>query len=285
MIDALIFDSGAGGLSVSADIRRRMPWLSLGYVCDNAALPYGTKDEVWLLARIVAVCIRACQQARPRALVVACNTASTLALEALRARLSIPVIGTVPAIKPAAEMTRSRAIGLLATHATVHRPYLDRLIADHAPDCRVVRVAADALVIEAEHRLQGRAVDLERLHQAVEPLRVAPDVDVVVLGCTHFPLLRDCLAPLMPPEVAWIDSGQAIARRLESVLANGPMTGVTTAATGGAVEESRLGRGVTRMGFDFSWATAATVQGLAAALARYGYAPPAALEVASPKVP
>ncbi len=280
MIDALIFDSGVGGLSVSADIRRRMPWLSLGYVCDNAALPYGTKDDAWLVARIVAVCESACRQARPRALVIACNTASTLALEALRARLSMPVIGTVPAIKPAAETTRSRTIGLLATRATVRRPYLDRLIDDHARGCRVIRVAADTLVIEAERLLKGQAVDPARVREAIAPLRAAEEIDAVVLGCTHFPLLHDYLEPLLPSGVHWIDSGAAIARRLESVLWGDSAPADRPALAAAAEAEERAIPSPDAN----SWATAASAPGLASALMRFGYAPPAMLEIASPAV-
>ncbi|WP_110655702.1 glutamate racemase [Salinicola halimionae] len=298
MIDALIFDSGVGGLSVSAEIRRRLPWLSLGYVCDNAALPYGTKEDAWLVARIASVCERACEQARPRALVVACNTASTLALEALRQRLSIPVIGTVPAIKPAATLSQRRVIGLLATSATVHRPYLDRLIDKFATDCRVVRVAADALVIEAERLMMGQPVDMSRLSNAIEPLKAASDIDVVVLGCTHFPLLRSRLELLMPRGVHWIDSGEAIARRLRDVLSESDelserkvlfernalaegkapsgnlLPGDVDIPAGRAAADSGIG--------SVSWATATSVAGLTSALSRFGYAPPTMLEVDSP---
>lgn len=261
MIDALIFDSGVGGLSVSAAIRRRLPELALGYVCDNAAMPYGTKrgtkGDAWLVARIVAVCERACDLAQPRALVVACNTASTLALEALRHRLSIPVVGTVPAIKPAVELSQRRVIGLLATSATVQRPYLDRLIETFAVDCRVIRVAADSLVMEAERLLKGLAVDEARLREAVEPLRAESDLDVVVLGCTHFPLLRGWLEPLMP-DVHWLDSGDAIARRLAVVLADG----------------ATVSRSASAAIFSPSWASAASAGGLAVALNGFGYSSP-----------
>ncbi|WP_110710132.1 glutamate racemase [Salinicola sp. CR57] len=267
MIDALIFDSGVGGLSVSEEIRRRMPDCSLGYLCDNAALPYGTRRDDWLIERIVAVCVSACELARPRVLVVACNTASTLALAALRARLPIPVIGTVPAIKPAAEASRSRTIGLLATGATVHRPYLDRLIADHAPNCRVVRVAADALVIQAESHLAGKAIDARALQLAVAPLKAVAELDVVVLGCTHFPLLRGLLEPLMPDRL-WIDSGAAIARRLSQVLGD---TWSVPAPPGEASEA-------------LSWATAPQVPSLGPILRRFGYSSPLTLEITQPAV-
>lgn len=118
----LIFDSGVGGLSVVPSLRSRLPGVALTYACDNAMLPYGTRPSAWLVERILAVCEAAVIASGASVLVVACNTASTLALDALRARLSVPVVGTVPAIKPAAALSRSRHIGLLATSATVSRP-------------------------------------------------------------------------------------------------------------------------------------------------------------------
>ncbi|WP_251976787.1 glutamate racemase [Salinicola avicenniae] len=270
MTDALIFDSGVGGLSVVAAIRRRLPGARLAYACDNAALPYGTKPDAWLRARIVEVCVSACEVSRPRALVVACNTASTLALEALRARLSIPVIGTVPAIKPAAARSRTRVLGLLATGATIQRPYLDRLIADFAADCEVVRVAADVLVPAAERLLAGGEIDTSLIAAVVAPLwqrgTAEGVVDTVVLGCTHFPLLRTHLAAQAPASVQWVDSGDAIARRLESLLPE-RMTGVALSAAP-------------------SWATEDRASGLRSALSRFDFAAPERLPaVAVPSVP
>ena len=197
----LVFDSGVGGLSVAAEIRRQWPQLSLAYVCDNAALPYGTKPDDWLIPRIVQVCVAAVEASGARALVVACNTASTLALTALRAALSIPVIGTVPAIKPAATLARARqsaarrekceppVFALLATSATVRRAYTEQLIRDFAADCRVIRVAADPLVAEAERRLRGEPARPEVVAASLADLAAVEALEVVILGCTHFPLL------------------------------------------------------------------------------------------------
>ncbi|MBB3330381.1 glutamate racemase [Halomonas campaniensis] len=215
----LVFDSGVGGLSVVSALRERLPRAALAYACDNAMLPYGLREDEWLVARILAVCEAAAVASGCSALVVACNTASTLALDALRERLTVPVIGTVPAIKPAAAHSRSRHIGLLATSATVARPYTLRLIETFAADCRVTRVAADALVREAERWLAGEPLDREVIRQALAPLWVDPELDTVVLGCTHFPLLREVLAELAPRPVAWIDSSEAIARRTAQVVA------------------------------------------------------------------
>ena len=212
----LVFDSGVGGLSVVQALRHRLPGVALAYACDNAMLPYGRREDAWLVERIQSVCLAAVAASGCRALVVACNTASTLALNALRQRLSIPVIGTVPAIKPAAAVSVTRHIGLLATSATVSRPYTLRLIHDFAADCRVTRVAADALVGEAERLVVGETPDRAAIRRSLAPLWEASSaaetaLDTVVLGCTHFPLLRRQLIEAAPREVAWVDSGEAIA--------------------------------------------------------------------------
>lgn len=214
----LIFDSGVGGLSVTAALRARLPAATLAYVCDNAMLPYGTKADDWLVARIVETCTGAVRASGAAALVVACNTASTLALRELRACLEIPVVGTVPAIKPAAQRSASRVIGLLATSATVNRAYTQTLIEAFAADCKIVRVAADGLVGEAERQLAGLAPDDNVIKTALAPLWAEPMLDTVVLGCTHFPLLRQRLEASAPRAINWVDSGEAIARRVASVL-------------------------------------------------------------------
>ncbi|NWN82659.1 MAG: glutamate racemase [Halomonas sp.] len=230
----LVFDSGVGGLSVVAALRERLPQAALAYACDNAMLPYGPRQDAWLVRRILAVCEAAVAASGCVALVVACNTASTLALDALRERLGVPVVGTVPAIKPAAAASRSRHIGLLATSATVARPYTLRLIETFAADCSVRRVAADPLVREAERRLAGERPDTGVIEAALAPLWDDPDLDTVVLGCTHFPLLRDALAACVSRAVTWVDSSDAIARRTAQVAvgmapANGPGASLATA--------------------------------------------------------
>lgn len=256
----LIFDSGVGGLSVVRALRDQLPGAALAYVCDNAALPYGTKPDAWLVTRIVAVCEAAVAASGARALVVACNTASTLALDTLRQRLTIPVVGTVPAIKPAAALSRSGVIGLLATSATVCRPYTDRLIVDFAAGRTVVRVAADTLVAQAEQHIAGEPLDTAALDASLAPLWAAPELDTVVLGCTHFPLLRDVLAERAPRPVHWVDSGTAIARRVAQVL--------DARAVPAAADHDGT-----------AWATGPASPGLARGLAGFGFAMPKALRV------
>lgn len=244
----LVFDSGVGGLSVVRALRRCLPEAALAYACDNAMLPYGQREDAWLVQRIRVVCEAAVAASGCSALVVACNTASTLALDVLRASLTIPVVGTVPAIKPAARISRTRHIGLLATSATVSRPYTLQLIRDFAADCRVTRVAADALVSEAERLVAGESPDRATLRRALAPLWEDPDLDTVVLGCTHFPLLAPWLAEAAPRQVSWIDSGDAIARRVAQVVpAFAPCQGDEPSFV--TAPDDRLDRGLATFGF------------------------------------
>ncbi|MGN6620046.1 MAG: glutamate racemase, partial [Sphingomonas sp.] len=135
----LVFDSGVGGLSVLAEMRAALPQASVVYVADSAGFPYGTRSEGEIAARIPALLGRVAERYRPRLIVIACNTASTIALAAVRAALDLPVVGTVPAIKPAAALSETRVIGVLGTNATVRQPYVDRLAAEFAADCTVLR--------------------------------------------------------------------------------------------------------------------------------------------------
>ncbi|WP_069383488.1 glutamate racemase [Halomonas caseinilytica] len=244
----LVFDSGVGGLSVVASLRRQLPDAALAYACDNAMLPYGVRDDDWLVERILAVCEAAVVASGCVGLVVACNTASTLALEALREHLAVPVVGTVPAIKPAAGMSETRHIGLLATSATVARPYTLRLIREFAGDCQVTRIAADPLVVEAERWVAGERPDPDVLRRTLSPMAEMVNLDTMVLGCTHFPLLRDWLVAAAPRRVRWVDSGDAIARRAGQVMTDrdcrqGRETGWVTAPS------EALSRGLSGFGF------------------------------------
>jgi glutamate racemase len=218
----LVFDSGVGGLSVLDAIMASGRALSLDYVADNAWLPYGLKADTDLRARVPALLSRLAEAWAPDAVVVACNTASTIVLPDVRAALPIPVIGVVPPIKPAAALTKTGAIGLLATPATVQRPYTDDLIAQFAADKRVVRFGSAALVEAAERKLRGEPFDHRGVHEAVDALFSDGDVDVVALACTHFPLLAQELAAAAPRGATWLDSGVAIARRVADVTAAAP---------------------------------------------------------------
>jgi glutamate racemase len=217
----LVFDSGVGGLSVFDAIAASGHALELDYAADNAWLPYGLKADADLQARVPALLASLVAQWAPDAVVVACNTASTIALEHVRAALTVPVVGVVPPIKPAAALTKTGVIGLLATPATVRRRYTDDLIAQFAVDKTVVRFGSAALVEAAEQKLRGGAADPAAIAEAIEGLYGAPggaDIDVIALACTHFPLLLQELSAAAPRPTTWLDSGAAIARRVAHVL-------------------------------------------------------------------
>ena len=209
----LFFDSGMGGLSVLAPTRALLPTAPIVYAADSVGFPYGTRPEAEIAARVPALLGRLVERFRPRLVVIACNTASTIALPAVRAALDLPVVGTVPAIKPAALASRSRVIGVLGTDATVRQPYVDDLAARFAPDFTVVRHGSAALVELAEARLRGEPIDSAAIVAAVAPLAATPRLDMVVLACTHFPLLAPELAGALPG-VAFTDGGPGIARRV-----------------------------------------------------------------------
>jgi len=209
----LFFDSGVGGLSVLGPSRALLPHAPIVYAADSAAFPYGTRSEAEIAARVPALLGRLVERFRPRVGVIACNTASTIALDHARAALDLPLVGTVPAIKPAAEMSKTRVIGVLGTEATVRQPYVDNLAREFASDCAIIRHGSAELVVLAEAKLAGKPVSAEAVEAAVRPLAEAENLDTVVLACTHFPLLADELAVALP-NARFIDGGPGIARRI-----------------------------------------------------------------------
>ena len=210
----LFFDSGVGGLSVLEPTRALLPNAPFVYVADNGGYPYGKRSEQEIASRIPALLGRLVERFHPRLAVIACNTASTIALEHVRSALDLPVVGTVPAIKPAAELSKTRVIGVLGTEATVRQPYVDNLAAQFAADCTIVRHGSPELVDLAEAKLAGEIVTVEAVRAAAQPMfDQAENIDVGVLACTHFPLLRAELEDAFPT-VQWIDGGAGIARRI-----------------------------------------------------------------------
>jgi len=187
---ALVFDSGVGGLSVVEEIRRQLPNLALDYVADDMFRPYGEKSAQQLLERLPGLIATLNLMLKPDVIVIACNTASTTALAAIRKEVSTPVIGVVPAIKPAAEMY-------------------------------VKLMGSLALVDYAERKLSGEEIDLAFIEAEIQPLfskKTELDIDIIVLACTHFPLLKSELEAVTEGAVTWIDSGSAIARRTKQIL-------------------------------------------------------------------
>jgi glutamate racemase len=213
----LLFDSGFGGLTVLAALRILLPQAPVIYAADLAGLPYGEKTEAEVAARVAGLLGRMSERYRPRLICIACNTASTIALGMVRDVLEVPIVGTVPAIKPAAEATQSGVIGLLGTRATVRQRYVDDLEARFAADKRLLRHAAPELVHAAEAKLRGEVPDPAIFATAIAGLRGQPDgerIDTVVLACTHFPLVQDELAAAAGPGVQFVHGAAGIARRI-----------------------------------------------------------------------
>ena len=213
----LLFDSGVGGLSVLSEVRKLLPHAPVIYAADNAGLPYGAKSEAEIAARVCGLLGRMAERFQPRLICIACNTASTIALGMVRDVLQIPIVGTVPAIKPAAAMTRTGVIGLLGTEATIRQGYVDRLEAEFAHDKQLLRFAAPELVGAAEAKLRGQPVDPAVYARTVQGLRSLADgaaIDTLVLACTHFPLIEAELSGEFGPSVSFVDGAQGIARRI-----------------------------------------------------------------------
>lgn len=241
MIDArplLFFDSGVGGLSVLTATQRLLPQAPIVYAADNAGYPYGTKSEAEIAARVPALLGRLVERYHPRLVVIACNTASTIALAHVRSALDLPVVGTVPAIKPAAMLSKTRAIGVLGTDATIRQPYVDRLAAEFASDCLVLRHGSAELVELAEAKLRGEPTDPAAYARILRGLTDQPGgnrIDTVVLACTHFRLVDAELQAAMP--LNYVDGAEGIARRIEHLTQG--TTWPEALATGTAVFTAR----------------------------------------------
>ena len=218
----LFFDSGVGGLSVFNAVKSINPDLEAYYLFDNECFPYGDKEDQFLIERVDTLIESATKQFDLSAIVVACNTASTVALPELRDNIKLPIVGVVPAIKPAAKLSHNKIIGLLATPGTIGRAYTQNLIHDFASDCKVIKVGNADLARVAEKRLTTGKVFESEIAKIVEPFTSLPKnerPDTVVLGCTHYPFVKDILEKLLPG-VKLVDSGEAIGRRVKTVFQN-----------------------------------------------------------------
>ena len=219
---ALVFDSGLGGLSVLAEIERLRPDVEIVYAADDAAFPYGRLSEAALVSRVETVMARLIADVEPDIVVIACSTASTLALPPLRAAYPrLPFVGTVPAIKPAAAASRSGLISVLATRGTVARDYTHALVREHAANCEVTLVGSPRLAVIAEQVMRDEAIDEAEIAREIAPCFVERDgrrTDQIVLACTHFPLIADKIERLSPWPVGFVDPAQAIARRLDTLI-------------------------------------------------------------------
>lgn len=218
----LMFDSGIGGLSVLREARVLMPGRRFIYVADDAAFPYGAWEEPALAGHILELFGKLFDRYDPEISVVACNTASTLVIDALREAFpGRPFVGTVPAIKPAAERTRSGLVSVLATPGTVKRQYTRDLIAQWAAKCHVRLVGSDRLAGLAEIYMRDGFVDEDAVRAEIAPCFVEQEgrrTDIVVLACTHYPFLVNRMRKTAPWPVDWLDPAEAIARRALSLL-------------------------------------------------------------------
>jgi glutamate racemase len=215
-----VFDSGVGGLPYLASARAALPSESFVYLADRAGFPYGTKTREEVRDRVLGLVSLLVRDYDPKAVVIACNTASQAALDAARrANPGLPIVGTVPAVKPAAERSRSGAIGVMATARAVEDPYLDALVAKYAKGVAVLRVAAQELVAFVETR--GADAAPEERRKAVEPFVrrfLDEGVDEIVLACTHFLHLRDDIAAAAGEGVEVVDSRAGVVKRLKALL-------------------------------------------------------------------
>ncbi len=239
----LFFDTGIGGLSILRESQKLMPTAPIIYAADYAGMPYGMKSEEELSTRIPLLLGRLVERYKPQLVTIACNTASTIALDVVRSVLDIPVVGTVPAIKPASQMTNTGVIGLLGTKATIRQPYVDRLAAEFAADKKILRFGAPDLVYAAEARLRDEVPDPKIIAKAVSGLteqEYGDQIDTVILACTHFPLVQDELQKSFVRDIQFIDGSPGIARRIADLTRHvswpkSPKNGVFV--TTGSVEQ------------------------------------------------
>lgn len=241
----LVFDSGLGGLTVYREITRVRPDADFLYVADDAAFPYGEKNESELIERVHRLMGDLINEHHPDLIVIACNTASTIVLPDLRKNFTLPFVGTVPAIKPACASSQTRRVSVLGTEATVKREYTRALIRDYAQDCEVTLVGAKQLAAFAEAELSGTPASDDGLREEIVPCfrDGGARTDTVVLACTHYPLLLDRLTKLSPWPVSFLDPAPAIARRVVSLLGDTPAAGhgsTRTIFTSGRLPEKAL---------------------------------------------
>ena len=216
------FDSGIGGFSIVPTVLSSIPTGRIIYCADYALFPYGIKQDTQIEDRATRIVSHLTRREPIDILVIACSTLSTLALDRIRAELPIPVVGVVPAIKPGAERTTTGHIAVLATKATVARPYTQQLIAEFASECTIELVGSNILVEQAERKILKKSVDLDSIRQELAPIANNSAIDTVILACTHFPLLLPELKQVLGDKIQWLDPAQAIARRIITLLEKKP---------------------------------------------------------------
>lgn len=231
-----VFDSGLGGLTVLRALRERLPQEDFFYFADTQHLPYGDKSESFLRERGLRIA-QALERQGAKALVIACNTATAAAAEAIRAQVKLPVVALEPGVKPAIAATQAGRIGVMATTRTLASERFQRLVTQHAAGCEVHAQACPGLADTIERAGPDSPEAEALLDRYVLPLAAA-GIDVVVLGCTHYPWVAEGIARRMPPATRLLDTGEPVARQLERLLAAnqclGGGQGALTLATSGA---------------------------------------------------
>ena len=252
----LLFDSGVGGLTVLDELRKVLPDAPVIYAADVAGLPYGTKSEAEVAARVAGLLGRMAERYQPRLICIACNTASTIALGMVRDVLETPIVGTVPAIKPAAALTKTGVFGLLGTEATMRQRYVDDLEHAFAVGKRLLRHGANGLVPLAEAKLRGERVRIDDVADSAKGLMLqahGSDIDTIVLACTHFPLLEQELREAFGQGVEFVHGAQGIARRIAHLTEGQPFarsTGDRAITTGALADFERLAPAFAERGID-----------------------------------
>jgi glutamate racemase len=251
----LVFDSGLGGLTVFREVAKARPDARYLYVADDAFFPYGGQGEPELVARVGDLIGELIEAHRPDLIIIACNTASTLVLPHLRTRFRVSFVGTVPAIKPACAVSRTKRVAVLGTQATVSREYTRALIRDFANGSDVALVGSARLAGIAEEELNGAPVADDLIAREITPCFIDAGgrrTDTIVLACTHYPLLLDRFERLSPWPVTFVDPAPAIARRVADLLGGAASAEPPSAArivfTSGRAPSAALGAALARFG-------------------------------------
>jgi glutamate racemase len=218
----LFYDSGAGGLPYLSSARARLPGRRYVYLADRKSYPLGEKPPELLRRAVLESISLAVERFDPVLVVIACNTASVIALDLLREHFPIPFVGVVPAVKPAALSLQRGSLAMVATHRTASAPYLDMLIREFADGCKVLKVPVANLVDFAEfgYLYADRERRLESVRREIAPL-LGADIEAVVLGCTHFVLLEQEFRAVLPEHVTLIDSREGVTSRVVSLVERG----------------------------------------------------------------
>ncbi|HEY4521919.1 MAG TPA: glutamate racemase [Candidatus Paceibacterota bacterium] len=211
-----VFDSGVGGLSILRELKKIMPHENYIFVADQLNVPYGEKTQKELENLTLKIC-KFFVSKNSKLIVAACNTATCHALPYLRSKIKIPIIGTVPAVKPAAEKSKTGAIGIISTPATSQSQYLKNLIQIYAKNLKVANIGCMGLENAVEKGVLNSPEVKKMLNKFIKPIKNS-GADIIVLGCTHYPFLKTQIKKTAGTKIKLIDSGKAIAKHTKNTL-------------------------------------------------------------------